>query len=760
MLLAAVHLLSLTLMKLPKILIYISLGLVALLLLLLLIGRLKRTTPANSHLKGSLNINIASKVFDFGEYEAVFNKESGSFSIAYSLTGLSLIENIPGEAFVKYAIGQEDVEETRGSFSWKDEILDEFKIQTIDEVIMEDSLSLILVGQLLNEDKEIDYQLLFHFDSKSIDFKLNCENEDINRSYLTFAKTNSDVIFGFGTQYSKFNVNGEIIPIYITEQGIGRGDEPLSSIVDLAANSAGNWFTSYASIPFFITSQGYGISLDNYEYTTFDFSGSSSFQIQNFSSVLKGSIFIAKTPLEIISLYTSSRGKMPRLPDWIHDGLILGVQGGTDKVLDKYSKLKDAKVEVCGIWIQDWVGQRTSSAGKQLWWNWELDSTRYSNWNGFASKLNEENVKLLGYVNPFLVDVDGQKEHLRNLYQEAKHKSFLVEDFEGEPISIKNTSFSSGIIDLSNTECRNWLKQIIKSQLIDNGFSGWMADYAEALPYDVKLDASTPEIFHNKFAEEWAKLNYEVINENNLNDSVFFFSRSGYSNSLSYVPCFWLGDQMVNWGLHDGIKSAVTGLSTAGISGMSINHSDIGGYTTISKVPIDISRDSELLCRWIELNAFTPVFRSHEGNDPEANAQLFDDQNSIRHISYFSKLFKALKPYRLRLFDKYYLSGIPIVIHPYLLNPEIELFKSYTYQAYYFGEDIFCSPVLDSEVESKRIYLPSGDWVHCWSGKEYNGNKNYEIPCKLGQPPVFVRKGSQAMKLLSDFVLANDLLPS
>lgn len=69
---------------------------------------------------------------------------------------------------------------------------------------------------------------------------------------------------------------------------------------------------------------------------------------------------------------------------------------------------------------------------------------------------------------------------------------------------------------------------------------------------------------------------------------------------------------MVSWQTHDGIKSAVVGLLSSGISGYAFNHSDIGGYCAVNLPFINYRRSEELLLRWMELNAFTTVFRTHE----------------------------------------------------------------------------------------------------------------------------------------------------
>jgi alpha-glucosidase (family GH31 glycosyl hydrolase) len=72
----------------------------------------------------------------------------------------------------------------------------------------------------------------------------------------------------------------------------------------------------------------------------------------------------------------------------------------------------------------------------------------------------------------------------------------------------------------------------------------------------------------------------------------------------------------VSWDEHDGIKSAVTGLLSSGLSGYSLERSDIGGYTAIDNPLLQYHRSKELLMRWIELAAFTVVFRTTRETGP------------------------------------------------------------------------------------------------------------------------------------------------
>ena len=57
--------------------------------------------------------------------------------------------------------------------------------------------------------------------------------------------------------------------------------------------------------------------------------------------------------------------------------------------------------------------------------------------------------------------------------------------------------------------------------------------------------------------------------------------RSGATFSAANTGLFWLGDQTVTWDEHDGLTTVIIGLLSSGISGYSLQHSDIGGYTAI-----------------------------------------------------------------------------------------------------------------------------------------------------------------------------------
>jgi len=237
----------------------------------------------------------------------------------------------------------------------------------------------------------------------------------------------------------------------------------------------------------------------------------------------------------------------------------------------------------------------------------------------------------------------------------------------------------------------------------------------------------------------------QLLEEVGREEDVVFFMRSGFTRSPRYSTLFWLGDQLVSWDESDGLKSAVTGLLTGGLSGYSLNHSDIGGYTTIDNPLQNYHRSPELLRRWTELAAFTPVFRTHEGNIPERNAQVYSDEESLTHFARMAKVYRAWAPYRRQLVDEAAETGHPVVRHLFLHYPEDETVRRLRHEEFLVGNELLVTPVLDPGVEEVRVYLPAGQWIHIWSDREYGDERRgtwVTVEAPMGRPAVFHKKGS------------------
>ncbi|MHA1319014.1 MAG: alpha-glucosidase [Promethearchaeota archaeon] len=633
-----------------------------------------------------------------------------------------ILEHSSQNPCVKVGSGKGKFKSHHGHFKIKEKDVIERELREYEILSQEDNNIEIRFGTQEN---------LLEFSCSSVDDRLEMKfaskNKDLNRFWIKMHANDAEAIYGCGEQFSEVNLRGKKVPLWVEEQGVGRGDPPIT----------GDWYTTYFPQPTFISSENYYLHSESLCYAIFDFTHPDYHELYFWNIPDKIIIGKYQTALDTVSRLSKYLGRQPKLPEWVYDGVWLGIQGGENVVIEKVKKCLEKGVNVGAVWCQDWQGVNIIGPTKRLKWNWEYDNTLYPDLPSFIKTLNGQGIKFLGYINSMLAPNGSQ-------YGEALEKDLCVKEQNGDTFIIVTDSGDKIMLDLSNPDTLEWLKNVIKENMINIGLSGWMADYGEYIPTDIALHSGEdPKEFHNKYPVIFAKANIEAIKEAGRLGDIVFFTRAGYSHVSRYTTQVWAGDQLVNWSIHDGIATVIAAGISLGICGIGYFHYDIGGFHALQH----ISRDKEIFMRWAEMAVFTTTMRTHESIRPIGNWQFDSDDETLEFFAKMSQRFTYLKPYMQYLSNEYIEKGFPPIRACYLHyenDPELHKMK---YQ-YLFGQDLLVAPVIKPNSSEGEVYFPDDIWIHIWSGKEFKKGFN-KVKAPIGQPPVFYRKDSNFSELFS-----------
>lgn len=557
------------------------------------------------------------------------------------------------------------------------------------------------------------------------------EGHGWDRFWLTLPADAAEHIYGCGEVYSTLDLKGERVRIWVAEHQnasrIGRKliREKLFGRRPDRTLPFGRYESYYAQ-PTFVSSGRFFVHADVSAYEEFDFRRAD-----------KTTLYFREPPVlycaaaedfpTLSERLTALLGRPRALPDWVYDGAILAVQEGTESVERKLAAARDAGARVCGVWSQDWCGCRRTGFGYQVMWNWAWDRALYPGLDEKIRAWRAQGVRFLGYINPFLA-LEG------DLYRTASERGWCVKDREGRDYLVTITTFPAAMIDFTHPEAYAWYKRIVQENMIDLGLGGWMADFGEYLPTDAVLaSGEDPALLHNRWPAIWARLNREAIAERGVQDEVFFFTRAGFTGTGADSPMMWTGDQHVDWSVDDGLPSVIPATLSLAMSGCCLTHSDVGGYTTV----MHIRRTKELLLRWEEMGAFSPLMRFHEGNQPVNDVQFDADEELLAQLARTSAWHAALGPYLRALTDEAAARGVPVMRPLFYHYDEPRAYSEKT--EYLLGRELLVAPVLKEGAERREVYLPEDAWEHLFTGERYGGGV-HEVEAPVGRPPVFVRR--------------------
>jgi alpha-glucosidase (family GH31 glycosyl hydrolase)/beta-glucosidase/6-phospho-beta-glucosidase/beta-galactosidase len=463
--------------------------------------------------------------------------------------------------------------------------------------------------------------------------------EDANHVSCSFASDADERFYGFGSPTWTTQHRGNSIPIWVTEQLLGRvTEEDPSNFMELK----GHPYDNQIPIPFFMSSNGYGILLDTtyrslFEMCTEDHPGS--WRLETWHNETSFYIFTGNNFTDLLKTYSAISGRPDMPPDWFFGPMNDAVRGEAN--VQRVAKLiRDNNIPSTVIWTEDWLGIGSQQTGFRLSHDWDASDADYPNLSSMIDTLHNDGFKFLGYFSPFIPNPETTPGHNDEKWQAANDNTYFFLNPEGtmrEMLVPPLIPPAGGGLDLTKSEAVNWYKNYVR-QAAQIGLDGAMVDFGEWVPFDaVFADGRTAPEVHNEYPLLWQKANREVwdsLVDDGTKDDYLFYVRSGYAGSQKYAPAFWAGDQNTNWDRLDGLASVITMGINLGLSGISYFGHDIGGYSSFdtpqvhdlpaqfaSMLPSNMQSElwdgvssKELFLRWAAIGAYSPMMRTHHGS--------------------------------------------------------------------------------------------------------------------------------------------------
>ena len=484
----------------------------------------------------------------------------------------------------------------------------------------------------------------------------------------------------------------------------------------------------YKSIPFLITIKGEeasGIFFDNHFESHFDM-GKENSNYYYFGAVdgnLDYYFMYGPSVKEVVSEYTELTGRTPLPQLWT-----LGYQqcrwsyAPKERLMEvaKAFREKDIPCDTLYLDIDYMDGYRV--------FTW--DNNKFDNPKEILNELKNMGFKVVTIIDPGVKVDKGYK-----IYDEGLKEGYFATD--KDRIVYKNKVWPGDSVypDFMSSKTRKWWAENQKI-MMDYGVSGIWNDMNEPasfngpLPDDVEFNNDgtivTHKEIHNVYGHMMGKATYEGIKEA-TNKRPFVVTRACYAGTQKYSTV-WTGDNQSTW---EHLRMSLPMLMNLGLSGMAFCGTDVGGFGH--------DCTGELLSRWVQVGAFTPLFRNHAAmGTRDQEPWAFDKTTEDINRKYIKLRYKLL-PYLYDMMYKCEDSGAPI-IRPLLFNYQNDRNTYEINDEFIFGDSILVAPVVEQGARQRLVYLPQGDnWIDYWTGEEHKGGKYIIKEAPLDICPIYIK---------------------
>lgn len=513
-----------------------------------------------------------------------------------------------------------------------------------------------------------------------------------------------------------------------------RGYEYVMWNTDDPAPQMDNFKSLYKSIPFFITlhkNAVFGLFYDNTYRACFDM-GKESEEYYWYGAAdgnLDYYLIAGESMPEVLGNYTYLTGTVPVPQKWT-----LGYHQcrwsymSEEEIRDVVSHMRECKIPCDVIHLDiDYMDHYKV-------FTWTPDKERYPDPEKMISDLAKDGIKIVTIIDPGVKLEEGY-----SVYDKGVENGYFATTPEGEIYVNAVWPGDAVYPDFGKKEVRDWWGEN-QQFLVDKGVRGVWNDMNEPasfrgeLPQDVVFtdedEKSDHARMHNVYGHNMAKATYEGLKQRD-GRRPFVITRACYAGTQKYSTA-WTGDNHSIWA---HLQMAIPQLCNLGMSGMSFVGTDVGGFGS------DCTK--ELMCRWVEVGCFSPLFRNHSAIGTRYQEPWRFDQETVDIYRKAAQLRYHLIPYYYDLFFTGEKTGLPIMRSLVLHYEKDEVAKECNTE-FLAGPNLLAAPVIIQGDRKKMVYLPAGTWYDYWTGEKISGDQGQWIlrDAPLDTCPLYVKAGA------------------
>jgi alpha-D-xyloside xylohydrolase len=474
---------------------------------------------------------------------------------------------------------------------------------------------------------------------------------------------------------------------------------------------------AYKSVPFYLTSRGYGVLVNEAGPVSFEVASEKTARVQ-FSregESLDYCVVAGPTPKDVVARLTALTGRAPLPPAWSF-GLWLTTSFTTQydeatatHFIDemKRRELPLAVFHFDCFWMREFQ-----------WCDFEWDKRGFPDPQGMLQRLHAKGLKISLWINPYVA----QKSPL---FKEGVAKGYFIKRDNGLTWQTDLWQPGMAIVDFTNPEAKAWYQGHLR-RLMAMGVDCFKTDFGERIPSEGVCyhDGSDPVEMHNLYPLQYNQAVFEVLQEVKGKEAIVF-ARSSYASGQRF-PVHWGGDC---WSNFESMAESLRGGLSLTSCGFAFWSHDIGGFE--GNPPPAVYK------RWIQFGLLSSHSRLH-GSSFYRVPWLVDEE-SCDVLQAFTRLKHRLMPYLYAKAIEATETGVPMMRSMLLEHPHDPACATLDRQ-YQLGESLLVAPVF-TESGEVDFYLPDsvqGKWTHLLNGQVREGGRWYRETHDFMGLPLYV----------------------